>query len=150
MTRPAFELRWRTQAGGGGRTGRRYLDFVVDGASLQDLLRAGGQVTPLGCWSAEAERESIRQLLCRAPASSQSGRVPIYVCAECGDLGCGAVTVAVERTPEGFVWRDFAYENASDPAMIDLDSFGGTGPFLFDKTAYWQVLNERASGLPRP
>jgi hypothetical protein len=141
MTPHILELRWRVRPGGGGRTERRYLDFVVDGVSLHDQLRIGDQVTALGCWPTAFEREHIRQLL------SASGRVPLYVCAECGDLACGAMTVFVERTPDGFVWRDFAFQNNDDATMTEMDSCRAIGPFVFNKTEYWQVLNERAAAL---
>jgi hypothetical protein len=141
MNTSILELRWRIRSGGGGRTERRYLDFVVDGTSLYDRLGVGDHVTPLGCWPVETERERIQQLL------SASGRVALYVCAECGDLGCGAVTALVERTTDGFVWRDFAFENNYDASMTDADSYRAIGPFVFDKTKYWQVLNQRAATL---
>jgi hypothetical protein len=141
MITSSLELHWSVRPGGDGRTERRYLDFVVDGISLYDRLRAGDRVTALGCWLRDSEREHIEQLL------SGSGRVPLYVCAECGDLGCGAVTVQVERTPEGFVWRDFALENNYDDTMKDAAPYRTVGPFLFNKTEYWQLLNKRASAL---
>ena len=144
----SLELKWRVRAGGGGRSERRYLDFIVDGQSLRDRLEPPEHVTGLGCWVAGFEREYIQQLLTRAAPASPTGRVPIYVCGECGDLGCGAITAIVERTTTGFIWRDFAFENNYDSAMADLDQYRGVGPFLFNKTAYFQVLNERASALP--
>jgi hypothetical protein len=128
-------LRWRTRPGevhktGSFKTERRYLEFTIDGRSLQDEVRPSDHVSPIGCWTAEFQRHHLDQLLLRAAGESPTGRVPIFVCAECGDLGCGAVTVAVERTTEGFVWRDFAYENNYDPAMTDVDSYREVGPFL--------------------
>jgi hypothetical protein len=141
MRTSKLELRWRVGSGGGGRTERRYLDFVVDGISLYDRLAVGDQVTALGCWSPDLEREHIQQLL------SASGRVPLYVCAECGDLGCGAITALVERGPDGFVWRDFASENNYDASITDAESYRAVGPFVFNKTEYWCVLNEPATGL---
>lgn len=141
MSTSNLQLRWRIRSGGGGRTERRFLDFVVDGESLYDQLRVGDQVTALGCWPPDSERAHIQQLL------SASGRVPLYVCAECGDLGCGAITAFVERTPDGFVWRDFAFENNYDGTMTDMNSYRAIGPFVFNKTEYWQVLNQRASTL---
>jgi len=70
------------------------------------------------------------------------------VCAECGDLGCGALQALVERSPDGFVWHDFAFENNYDTSMTDADSYRAIGPFVFNKAEYWQVLNERAATLP--
>lgn len=67
-------LEWRTRAGGGGCTERRYLDFVVDGVSMHDRLMQTDHATPLGCWGADAELHSIGQLLARADDGSRSGR----------------------------------------------------------------------------
>jgi hypothetical protein len=48
MSTSKLELRWRVRSGGGGRTERRYLDFLVDGISLYDRLVVGDQVGPQG------------------------------------------------------------------------------------------------------
>ena len=66
------------------------------------------------------------------------------MCAECGDLGCGAITALVERTLDGFVWRDFAFQHNDDASITDAESYRAVGPFVFNKTEYWHVLNERA------
>jgi hypothetical protein len=42
----------------------------------------------------------------------------MYVCAECGDLGCGAVTAAVEVGDDKVVWRDFGYQNNYEPKEV--------------------------------
>jgi hypothetical protein len=89
----------------------------------------------------------IDQLLIRVPGESPSGRVPIYICAECGELGCGAITGVLERTSEGFVWRDFVFESGSDLAVVDARSFERVGPFLFNKHEYWQLLSGRLGAL---
>lgn len=68
--------------------------------------------------------------------------MPIYVSGECGDLGCGAITAIVERTPDGFVWRDFAYENDYDAGMTDVESYRGVGPFHFDRAEYGRVFKQ--------
>jgi hypothetical protein len=53
----------------------------------------------------------------------------------------------VERTPDAFVWRDFAFENGYDATVTDTDSYRGIGPFRFNKTEYWDVLTERVMAL---
>lgn len=56
----------------------------------------------------------------------------MYVCAECGDLGCGAVTAAVDVGDDKVIWRDFGYQNNYEP--FDQDAiFTGVGPFVFDR-----------------
>ncbi|HYE72789.1 MAG TPA: hypothetical protein VEF04_05635, partial [Blastocatellia bacterium] len=69
-----------------------------------------------------------------------SGRIPIYVCAECGELECGAVTVKIDKVADNFVWSDFSFENGYD---CTTQTFHQVGPFAFNKTDYWQVLNRR-------
>lgn len=139
-----LELVWSTREGGGGATRRDYLDFVVDGRSLQDRLPPSDTISPLG-WGF-IERTHIGQLLMREPPESPTGRVPLYVCAECGDLGCGAVMARIEATADAIVWSDFAWEVDYEDAPGE-DGVGrqyeGIGPFEFRKAAYWSVLNGR-------
>lgn len=61
------------------------------------------------------DMDDLRALLGRPGRQLSSGRVPLYVCSQCGDLGCGAFAVRVERevgTSGGRVvtWSDFAWE----------------------------------------
>lgn len=45
------------------------------------------------------------------PAPLPEGRASLYICAECGDMGCGGVTAVIERAADTVVWRDFGYQN---------------------------------------
>ena len=134
-----LELVWRTREGGRGATQRDYLDFVVDGRSLRDRLPPGDTVTALG-WSM-VERDDIDRLLLRAAPELPTGRVAIYVCPECGDIGCGAVTIEIAETADAFVWSNFAWEVDYDDEIVQR--YEGVGPFEFEKAAYSSVLNER-------
>lgn len=147
MQTSRLELHAQTVLGGSGGTERSYLDFVIDGVSLRRQLKPLDRVTGLGWWGAEAERRYIDQLLIRVPGESPTGRVPIYICAECGELGCGAITGVVERTSGSFVWRDFVFESGGDLAVVDASSYQGVGPFLFNKHEYWQLLSGRLGAL---
>lgn len=140
-----LELAWKRREEGGGRTGRDYLDFVVDGASLHDTLRLGDSIGCLGWGSGEGERHHIAQLLLREQSELQSGRVAIYICPECGDLGCGAVTVRISRDGEGFVWSDFAFETTLEGIV---EQYEDVGSLAFNKTEYWHLLNGRAAAIP--
>lgn len=111
MRLSTFELDWRLRKGGRHTTERRYLDFVVDGHSLVDSVQPGDIIGCLGWGAKESERQSIEQLMLKAKSRLGDGRVPIYVCPECGDLGCGAVIARIERTPMGFRWADFGFED---------------------------------------
>ena len=138
-----LELALASRSPGSGITPRTFLDFVVDGVSLSNRFKGGDWVTPIGWTTAESERMYLEQLTLLAPPETPSGRVPIYVCPECGDLGCGAISARITRKPEGFVWSEFAYENDYDPAP--LETYGNVGPFLFDKALYWQTLTTKVA-----
>jgi len=63
-------------------------------------------------------------------------RVPLFVCAECGDFACGTITARVSRTNLGVQWSDFAYENGFDAAS-ELD----IGPFEFEWASYLREID---------
>jgi hypothetical protein len=105
MPRPVrLELAWRRRPPRDGVPARDYLDFVVDGRSLEELLRPGDNIGVLGWGDHAAERASIELLMGRRTPPFASGRVPLFVCAACGELDCGAVAVRVERTYAGTKW----------------------------------------------
>lgn len=138
----------RTRYGVGPSTAREYLDFVVDRRSLLDML---GGLDLAGCFGwgeAEEQQRAAEQLLLRSPSELSPGRVPLYVCPECGDLECGAVTVHVERTNDSFVWSDFAMEGGPDSPPTRYSKWQSLGPFAFNKTEYWHVLQTARTGHP--
>ena len=138
-----LDLVRRERSGGGGRTQRSWLDFVVDGVSLYDTLKAGGFIGCLGWGDPMVEASSLRQLLRKERSDLPDRRIMIYVCAECGDLGCGAATIAVRRDGDEIIWDQFGFENDYDPEMSNRESFGHVGPYRFDPGQYWQALIAR-------
>jgi hypothetical protein len=50
------------------------------------------------------ERVSVARLQGETQPDYPPNRVAIYVCPECGDLGCGAITVAVSREEGTVIW----------------------------------------------
>ncbi len=60
------------------------------------------------------------------------GRVPLDVCPECADIGCGALTVHVARRGSEFVWSDFGHEGA----LPGVDLITPPRTFRFDEVHY--------------
>ena len=81
----------------------------------------------------------MAELLQRRKPSLSTGRYQLYICPECGDIGCGAVTARVEREGEFIVWRDFGFEN--DYEEPQLSESTNVAPLYFEATAYWQTLS---------
>jgi hypothetical protein len=120
-------------------------DFVVDGRSLADLLGAseGDRVGRLDRDDREGNAQSIRVLTGEAAGDFGPDRVMLFVCPECADLGCGAITAALRSNGDGFQWSDFKYENSYDPSMTT--NFPAVGPFTFAAGAYRRALAEVAA-----
>jgi hypothetical protein len=65
----------------------------------------------------------------------------LYICPECGDIGCGAYGVKLRLTDSTAEWFDFAYENgyeAGRPLAV--------GPFIFDRSEYNAALEVASVG----
>lgn len=133
-----LDLRGAIRRGGRRRARRHYRDFVVDGRVLGELLDAPARdlVTTLGWLSPEVQALEVDRLLLWAPSDLADDRQALYVCPQCADVGCGAITVVVEHRGNQIVWRDFAFQSTSgvpDPHPTDL---AGAGPFFFDMAPY--------------
>ena len=121
-------------------------DFTVNGHSLHHMLdrltKEQDQSDLIGCFMAgmnpDLYRKKFQQLLCIAPPEIPSGRVMLYVCPECADLGCGAYTMRIAKDAQFYKWYDFAYENGyEEPAKITR-----AGPFMFEANAYEKAIED--------
>jgi hypothetical protein len=100
------------------------MEFVVDGERLGQILGpflgygdATDEYVPVLVtdWPADIALEDFDRLLGAGAPPQLGGRTAMYVCAECGDLGCGAVTAVVEVDGDKIVWREFGYQNDYEP-----------------------------------
>jgi hypothetical protein len=130
---------------GVGATERWTWDFVVDGRPLSEAIRAD-VAGALGWGDPEWESGVAAKLLRRADPDLPPDRVALYVCPECGDLGCGAVTAAVVEEGQEVVWRDFRWERDWEGAPGDGPV--PLGPFRFDRDAYARLLQAATAIRP--
>ncbi|MEB0005556.1 MULTISPECIES: hypothetical protein [unclassified Pseudomonas] len=121
-------------------------DFLINERSLLNaiVMAAGGHSDFMGCLVKgfqEQNEQSKSRLLLREPAETESGRILLYICPECGDIGCGAYAVFVRQNDDCFTWNSFAYENGYEqPRIIE-----GFGPFTFERHAYEAAINDAAA-----
>jgi hypothetical protein len=120
---------------------RVFFDFAVDGLSLYDSLAAARRDLVSLLWknpvTPDTNQNAVRRLLTIEEADAPSGAVAVYVCPECGDPGCGAITVRISATKEEFIWEDFGYENNYDGERTLLPVIG---PFRFTRAQYEAAL----------
>lgn len=116
---------------------RHSFDFVVNGVSLFKVTEASNYDMCGALSDPQFERDVARRINSETAAKLASDvpvgghRVPLFVCSECGDIACGAITARVSRTELGVQWSDFAYENGYEPA-----SKFTLGPYEFEWVAY--------------
>ena len=134
-----FDFVDELRAGGPNRQERRYNDYAVNGRPLHLLLDAGDRVTPFGWLSHELEIRFARSLLLREPSTLPSGRVPLYICAECGDLGCQTLSARVVLEDDWFTWTEFAYEADYDHGPAT--AFLAIRSFKFERHTYEASLS---------
>jgi hypothetical protein len=128
------------------RNGNPRFDLVVDGRRLQEHFvgRHGNhpsQVFAMGWKDAQidAQQVSLDRFMARRPSTLLSGRVPVLVCEECGDVGCGAIAARIERSGSFVTWSDWAFENGYGPARA-LDWSAYPEKLQFDWIEYEGTL----------
>ena len=134
-----IRLDWRRRPGGGGRTQRDFLDFIVDDQALS--AKVGDQISCLGWFTPDENARAVRRLLLEEPADLPNNRRTLYVCPECGDIGCGAVSLVVEEVGDKIIWREFGYENNYE-AVVYAKGFEDVGPFAFNCSDYRKVIKQ--------
>ena len=135
-------------ADGDGKHERFTVDFLVNEQSLYELLSAH-RLDLVGRFSRGARvwnEESADIFLTKQPADLENGRIMLYVCPECGDIGCGAITMNLTKSEDRYTWREFGYENGYDPEMMNLDRYRAVGPFRFRVDEYREAI-ERAEAV---
>lgn len=137
-----FALRQRHFAkspNGTFRSERNYLDFIIDGESLVNLARYDLVSVLCREWVPAERERSVRRLLGTEPADFPNYRRSILVCGECGDIGCGAVSVITDFSNGSAIWKDFGYQNNYEPE-IHGEHLKRLGPFEFGLEDYKRSL----------
>jgi len=127
--------------GGGYKSERHFLDFVVDVQSLWELVGKPCDTVSILCceYSRDETTKAVRRLLLTEKADLPNGRRSIFICSECGDVGCGAITALVEKQGGTVTWRALGYENNHED-KVWLDDYRAVGPFTFNAAAYDRTL----------
>ena len=94
------------------------------------LPRLGGDIVPV-----DMEVRSL--LFCEFAGDTPSGRVALHICPECGDFGCGVVSVKIRKDGDTVEWSEFGYENDYDGEFFPIERLG---PFRFDWNEYSESL----------
>ncbi|QQS37078.1 MAG: hypothetical protein IPM56_03750 [Ignavibacteriales bacterium] len=122
-----------------------FQDFVINDKHLFELFAEHDLVGMIGSFGKEFTIQAVNKLLLNEKAELTSGRVPIYVCSECGDLACGGITISITKDDRYFTWDSFTYENNYEDKV--LKEYKDIGPFNFSKEDYINILSQFVSSL---
>ncbi len=129
-----------------GKQERCSVDFLVNGRSLYALTGAGAR-DMCGRFSRETPEQNAgaeKVFSLAAPPDMEGGRVMLFVCPECGDIACGAVTLRISRKGDRVTWADFACEDNLEPTTMDSEPCRSIGPYTFTWEKYVEVLKRAA------
>jgi hypothetical protein len=133
---------------GAYKSERHFLDLVVNGQSLWEALGKRHDMVSILCaeFSPSETAKAIGRLLLNEKADLPNDRRSLFVCSECGDIGCGAITAVVEKRGGTITWSTFGYENNWED-KVDLGDYSAIGPFTFDLIAYENTLMQAVDQL---
>ena len=114
-------------------------DVLVDGRRLVEHFVGRRGAHPSLIFALGYSSQVLSQLLGKSPSALESGRVPILVCEECGDIACGALAARILRKEGSIVWSDWAQENGYEPARA-VDWPIHPNDFEFELSDYESVL----------
>jgi hypothetical protein len=145
LSRPA-----KQHGGGAIPSERQSWDFVVDGRSLRSVWSDRDVAGVLGWGTPETRAEAAAKLRGEVPPDYIPNRVAIFVCPECGDLGCGAVTVSIIHERNTVTWSDFRWEvNWFADHPNEATVLYELGPFVFSVMDYTEVLERALATQPQ-
>ncbi|MCM5530635.1 hypothetical protein [Parasegetibacter sp. NRK P23] len=126
---------------GANQTPRDYWDFMVSGKSLKTILNleSADYMTLINL---EGNQEYYRHVLnvftLKEKSQLASGRVMIYVCPECGDIECGAITATIKDFEGKIVLGDFGYETGYAGLTEIYDQIE---PIEFERASYFAAFS---------
>jgi len=120
---------------------RIFYDVIVDGKSLfeQFIDAESDMVGNLGFYNnVDLNLKTIDEYQLKGKSELESGQNMLFVCRECGDIGCGAITVKVDQTENGITWSNYKWENGYEESyesdFIDFKTLE------FEKNEYFKAL----------
>jgi len=131
-----------TRKTGAKQIPRHFLDFFVSGKSLKTILNIEDAdfITLFG-WGINKEygRHILNVFRLKEKSELDTGRVMIYVCPECGDIDCGAITSTIKDYGNRIIWSDFGYETNYGGLAETYDQIE---PISFERTSYFSAFSK--------
>ena len=123
---------------------RTYIDFIINGVSLTELLGGVGNNIGKFGWKTnlDFENEEFDDFQLAQKSRIDNGLFSAYVCAECGDEGCGAVMFRIEKTERNVKWNNFVWSDGYPESEDETDEKIDIEPLTFDIREYEIALSD--------
>ena len=134
-----LQFKEAVRTGDSNKHERHYFDFIISGQSLRDILKVSKSdlISPFGWFENKAEeRLSMQELTLKQKSGLDTGRIMLYVCPECGDIECGAITAIIVDLGDRIVWKDFGYETANGISEL----YSTIQPIEFSRQGYFNAF----------
>ena len=126
------------------KSNKSFYDFMIDGRSLFDIceMEGVGRIGSLG-WGVNLnyQKSLVHQFLNEETNQElDSERIMLFVCSECGDIGCGGTTFRLVETEREIIWKKFGDEDELE--KVDFSEYKHVGSFSFEKSEYKRMFQE--------
>ncbi|HEX9058805.1 MAG TPA: oxidoreductase [Clostridia bacterium] len=137
-----INVKKEVRKGGVNKTEIWFADLIINEVSLYKLLKDRGfdLISCLGWSFIDIQQNEIDKFLLKGLPDFKNYRYAIYVCPECGDLGCGAISIKIERQGEIVIWSDFGFEDNLEIEAVKYDKLKDIGPFYFRYDNYEGII----------
>ena len=108
---------------GSGQVERIFLDLSFDGLCFTESADFGDFITGKGWQTTEQQERYISNIINRFCPDLKNGRVPILICPECADLGCGAVTCKIQRLGDILEFTEIGFQNNYEDNVCELKKY---------------------------
>lgn len=121
---------------------RSYIDFIIDGKPLSQLLNGVSINIGKFGWKTnlQFEIEQFKEFRNGYKSKQENGLFSIYVCPDCGDEECGAVMMRIAHDKNKVIWTDFVWSNGLVKSKEDPDEKINIEPLIFDRDKYFHAL----------
>lgn len=128
-----------------------FYDYVIDNKTLKDILNKQlksssnlfidykNLIPPFGFLSEDQKKRIINQLLLQEHSDFKPGRIPLYLCSECGSYDCGAVTVEIIQDKDTIIWQNFALEYNYNEDIFYFNENNHL-KFCFTEELYYKII----------
>lgn len=128
---------------GTNQTPRDYLDFFISGKSLRTILNIeNADFITLFVWGGVISNDYYRHILnvfrLKEKSKLHTGRAMMYVCPECGDIDCAAITAIIKDYGSKIIWSDFGYETGYGGVTETYE----IEPIEFDRANYFSAFSK--------